>query len=131
MKRDRDCIATAGGAWLRTMVTKQPRRVAPWAFLLATLGLASCAGPDKTAPRGAVAASYRAIITSDPVSLDRLEKAARKCRLKNIRREGPDNWLTFDTPAEAPGRGDPFLCFLQWAQDHPETPYFFVGNEAR
>ena len=99
--------------------------------MLATLGLASCAGPEKAAPRGAAAAGFRPLIAGESADLDRLEKVARDCGLTDIRREKvPGKWLSFHTPARAPRRGDPFRCFLKWTQKHPETPYRFVGNEA-
>ena len=84
----------------------------------------------RKAPGRAAAAGFRPILAGEPAALDRLEKAARDCGLKGIRREGPDGWLSFDTPARAPRRGDPFSCFMKWTQEHPETDWGFVGNEA-
>ena len=106
----------------------EPRTGAVPAALIALLALSSCAGPER--PRGAAAEGFRPILAGEPEALDTLEKVARKCRLKGIRREGPQRWLSFDTPARAPRRGDPFRCFMKWTQEHPETPYGFVGNEA-
>jgi hypothetical protein len=113
----------------RAIQTARPQHVIGIAMAAALL--TSCAGPEKAPPRGAAPAGFRSIITSDPASLDRLEKVARDCRLKGVRREGRVRLLSFDTPAREPRRGDPFRCFLKWTQAHPETPYQFVGNEAR
>jgi hypothetical protein len=115
---------------IRAIQTGRPRHVIRVAMAAALL--ASCAGPEKAAPRGpAAAAGFRPVISGDPAALDRLEKVARNCGLKGIRRDGAERWLSFDTPAHAPRRGDPFRCFMKWTLEHPETQWGFVGNEAR
>jgi hypothetical protein len=100
------------------------------ALLLATaIGLAGCAGPEKAPPSGASRAGFRTLIAGEPAALDRLEKAARGCRLQGIRRDrSPEQRLSFDTPAGEPRPGDPFACFIDWTKAHPETSYVFVGN---
>lgn len=97
----------------------------------AAFGLASCAGQEKAGRPTAAQAGFRTLIAGEAAALDRLEKAARGCRLKGVRRERSPERLSFDTPAGEPRPGDPFHCFIEWTKRHPETAYQFVGNAPR